>query len=70
MGTRFIRLVGEVLKSTHDLCFGTEIQVYPCIPQFYNMKVGFKGVFIAGTSFPDAIAQAPGYCLRFYLYLN
>ena len=27
--------------------------VYPCIPQFYYIKVGFKGVFIARTCFPD-----------------
>ena len=29
--------------------------VYPCKPQFYYIKVGFKGVFIARTSFPDAL---------------
>ena len=27
--------------------------VYPCIPQFYYIKVGFKVVFIAQTCFPD-----------------
>ena len=26
---------------------------YPCIPQFYYIKVGFKWVFIAWTCFPD-----------------
>ena len=25
----------------------------PCKPQFYYIKVGFKGVFIAWTCFPD-----------------
>ena len=25
----------------------------PCIPQFYYINVGFKGVFIARTCFPD-----------------
>ena len=28
-------------------------KVYPSIPQFYYIKVGFKGVFIARTCFPD-----------------
>ena len=27
--------------------------VYPCIPQFFCIKVGFKGVYIARTCFPD-----------------
>ena len=26
---------------------------YPCIPQFYYIKVGFKWVFVARTCFPD-----------------
>ena len=29
--------------------------VYPCIPQFYCLKVGFEGVFIARTCFPDEL---------------
>ena len=28
-------------------------KVYPCKPQFYYIKVGFTGVFIARTCFPD-----------------
>ena len=28
--------------------------MYPCIPQFYYIKLGFRGVFIARTCFPDA----------------
>ena len=41
--------------STHNLCFGAKIRkkVYPCIPQFYCIKVGFKGVYITRTCFPD-----------------
>ena len=38
-----------VLTSTHNLCFRAEIRknnVYPCKPQFYYIKVGFKGVKI------------------------
>ena len=31
--------------------------VYPCIPQFYYIKVGLKGVFIARTYFPDGIHE-------------
>ena len=27
--------------------------VYPCISQFYYIKVGFMGVFIARSCFPD-----------------
>ena len=44
-----------VLTSTHNLCFGAKIskQEYPCIPQFYYIKVGYKGVFIAWACFPD-----------------
>ena len=35
-----------VLRSTHNLCFRAKIRknnVYPCKPQFYYIKVGFKG---------------------------
>ena len=27
--------------------------VYPCIPQFCYIKVGYKGVYITKTCFPD-----------------
>ena len=27
--------------------------VYPCIPQVYYIKVGFKGVYIIRTCYPD-----------------
>ena len=41
--------------STHNLCFGAKIRkiVYPCIPQFYYIKVGYDGVFISQTCYPD-----------------
>ena len=44
-----------VLASTHNLCFGTEITkiVYPSMPQFFNIKVGCKGVYSIWTCFPD-----------------
>ena len=29
--------------------------VYPCKPHFYYLKVGFKGVLIARTCFPDEV---------------
>ena len=35
--------------NTHNLCFWAEIRknnAYPCKPQFYYIKVGFKGVKI------------------------
>ena len=38
-----------VLMITYNLCFRAKIRktnVYPCKPQFYYMKVGFKGVKI------------------------
>ena len=41
--------------STHNLCFGAKIRkkVYPCIPQFCYIKVGFKGVYFSWACFPD-----------------
>ena len=37
-------------KSTKE-----EKYVYPCIPQFCCIKVGYKGVYITWTCFPDAL---------------
>ena len=34
--------------------------VYPCKLQFFFIKVGFKGVFIARTYFPDGSLQLHG----------
>ena len=50
-----VRTSEAVLTSTHNLCFGAKIRKIdiPCIPQFFYIKVGFKGVFIARTCFPD-----------------
>ena len=31
------------------------LEVYPCTPQFYYIKVGFEGVIIAWTGFPDVL---------------
>ena len=48
-GTRYNRLDKAVLTNTHNLCFWAEIRknnVYSCKPQFYYIKVGFKGVKI------------------------
>ena len=45
--------------STHNLCFGAKIRT--CKPQFYYIKVGFKGVHIARTCYPDEYT---------YLFLN
>ena len=43
--------------STHNLYFRAKIRinVYPCKPQFYYIKVGCKGVYITWTCYPDAI---------------
>ena len=30
-------------------------QVYPSIPQFFYIKVGYKGAYFARTCFPDII---------------
>ena len=51
-----------VLASTHNLCFGPKIK-NTSIPQFYYMQVGFKGVFVAWTCFPDALLSGPGYTM-------
>ena len=46
-----------VLTSTHNLCFGAKIRKL-CISLhtpffFFYVKVGFKGVYIARTYYPD-----------------
>ena len=55
MCTHLNSLGEAVLTSTHNLCFGAKIRKIgiPCIPQFYYIKVGFKGVYITRTCFPD-----------------
>ena len=44
-----------VLTSTHNLCFRAKIRKIdiPLIPQFCYIKVGFKGVYITRTCYPD-----------------
>ena len=41
--------------STHNLCFIEKIgkNEYPFKPQFYYIKVGWKGVFITRTCYHD-----------------
>ena len=62
MGTCYNRLTKAfgkaVLRTTHNHCFGKKIRkiIYPCVPQFSSIKVGFKGVFMAWTCFPDVFA--------------
>ena len=48
MGTRYNHLTEAVLTSTNNLCSWAEIikKVYPCKPQFYYIKVGFKVNYI------------------------
>ena len=47
--------LGEaVLTSTHNLCFGAKIRKIG-IPQFCYIKVGFKGVYLLRTCFPDEL---------------
>ena len=46
----FLILVSDaVLTSTHNLCFKIRkyVHVYRCKAQFYYIKVGCKGVYIA-----------------------
>ena len=48
-----------VLTSTHNLCFRAKIRKL-CIPQylkpqFYHIKMGFKGVYIIRTCLHDGI---------------
>ena len=56
-GTRYNRLTEAVLTSTNNLCFRAKIRknVYPCTPQFYNIKAVCKGVYVTRTCFHDVI---------------
>ena len=40
--------------------FWSKNRYYPCIPQFHYIKVGYKGVFISWTCFPDDIIMQRG----------
>ena len=41
--------------KTHNLCFGTKMSKMhtPVMPYIPYIKVGFKGLFIAQTCYPD-----------------
>ena len=47
-------LIEAVLMSTHNLCLGSKVRKIG-IPQFDYIKVGFKGVYIAWTCYPDVL---------------
>ena len=49
--------VRTILTSTHNLCFGAKIRKIG-IP-LHTPEVGFKGVFIARTCFPDVDRPLP-----------
>ena len=55
MGTHWNRLAEAVLTSTtiYVLSRNKKNNVYPCKPQFYYIKVGFKGVKIIYVYFRD-----------------
>ena len=51
--------MGEaVLTSTHNLCYGAKIRKIgiPLHTPVLLYKMGFKGVFIARTCFPDEMS--------------
>ena len=53
-------------RSTHNLCFGAKIRkigkhVHALF--FFYIKVGFKGVYISRTCFPDAYSFTDCQCL-------
>ena len=56
-----IHCVEAVLPSTNNLRFGAKIRksrYTPAYSSFTFLKVGFKGVYISWTCFPDA------FCVR------
>ena len=57
------RLGEAVLTSTHNLCFGAK---KPCKPQFFYIKVGFKGVYITRTCFHYVILIKYQYHLELF----
>ena len=42
-------------SNEYNVCFRAKIRknIYPCIPQFYYIKVGFKVVYDSWTIYPD-----------------
>ena len=57
MGIRSNRLGEAVLTSTHTLCFGAKIRQIgiPLLTPFFYIKVGYEGVYISWTCFPDGV---------------
>ena len=50
------RLAEAILTSTHNVCFGLKIRKLGLplqTPVFFYIKVGFTGVYISRTCFPD-----------------
>ena len=49
-----------VLTSTYNLCFRAKIRenVYPCKPEFYYIKVGYKGVYSTRICYHDVKKQS------------
>ena len=57
--------------STHNLCFGSKIRkknVYPSIPQFCYIKVGYKGVYITLKCYPDELPFSHKTSNYMYMY--
>ena len=56
VGTCENHLTEAILRSTHNLCFGSKIRKVgiPLHAPVLLKKVGFKGVYISRTCFPDA----------------
>ena len=55
MGTRLNRLVVAVLTITHNVCSGAKIRKIgiPMHTPLLLYKMGFKGVYIIRTCYPD-----------------
>ena len=60
-----------MLKVSKSM-FWSKNKVYPCIPQFYYIKVVFKGPLIARTCSPDAMLKEAIYITnkRFHQFMN
>ena len=59
--------------STHNLCFFSKNKknnVYPCKPQFYYIKVGFKRVKIIKACFRDEVPCPSGHTITGRFYKN
>ena len=43
-------------------------KIYPCEPHFYYIKVGFKGVYLSRTCFPDVFQRRIPYLSHVSIY--